>query len=210
MNHMHEEIGIILFTKSRLPERGYKTLCTKPDTIVTKEFSGYITISFNEQVDLLNEIILHLWHTALDKMSPFLEKMNNLSQAIFESLRSSSLIWKKCAEMKGVFWMCPFLLKCMKKIISYATTSTKHTSTFKGTSINPFFILYFRRVREDCPTSDHWSKWDLFVQFSWQTCDYEVAFDDALGWTCIWPNIDDLIPTDDEFKSMEELVLPQR
>ena len=102
MNHMHEEIGIILFTKSRLPERGYKTLCTKPDTKVTKQFSGYITISFNEQVDLLDEIILHLLHTALDKMSPFLEKMNNLSQAIFESLRSTSLIWKKCAEMKGV------------------------------------------------------------------------------------------------------------
>jgi 2-dehydro-3-deoxygalactonokinase len=30
------------------------------------------------------------------------------------------------------------VLKFMKKIISYATTSTKHTSTFKGTSINPF------------------------------------------------------------------------
>ena len=100
MNHLHEEIVIILFTKSGLPERGYKTLCTKPATEVTKEFSGYI--SFNKQVDLLDEIILHLWHTALDKMSPFLEKMNNLSQAIFESLRSSSLIWKKCAEMKGV------------------------------------------------------------------------------------------------------------
>ena len=40
--------------------------------------------------------------------------------------------------------MCPFLLKFMKKIISYLTTSTKHTSTFKGTSINLFFILFFR------------------------------------------------------------------
>ena len=99
---MHEEIGIILFTKSRLPERGYKTLCTKPDTKVTKQFSGYITISVNEQVDLLDEIILHLLYTALDKMSPFLEKMNNLSQAIFESPRNTSLIRKKCAEMKGI------------------------------------------------------------------------------------------------------------
>jgi hypothetical protein len=58
--------------------------------------------SFNEQVNLLDEIIKRVLHAALDNMSPFLEKMNNLSQAIFESLRSTSLIWKKCAEMKGV------------------------------------------------------------------------------------------------------------
>ena len=29
----------------------------------------------------------------------------------------------------------------MKKIISYATTRTKHTITFKGTSINPFLFF---------------------------------------------------------------------
>ena len=190
MNHLHEEIVIILFTKSGLPKRGYKTICTKPATEVTKEFSGYITISFNEQVNFLDEIILHLLHAALDKMSPSLEKINNLSQAIFESPRSTSLTWKKCTEMKGILWMCPFLLKFMKKIISYATARTKHTSTFKGTSINPFFILYLRRVREDCPTSDHWPKWDLFGQFSWWTCDYEGAFEDALGRTCIQPLIE--------------------
>ncbi len=102
MNHLHEEIVIILFTKSGLPERGYKTLCTKPATEVTKEFSGYITISFHKQVNFLDEIILLLLHAALDKMSPSLEKINKLSQAIFESPQSTSLIWKKCAEMKGI------------------------------------------------------------------------------------------------------------
>ena len=58
--------------------------------------------SFNEQVNLLDEIIKRVLHAALDNMSPFLEKMNNLSQAIFESPRSTSLIWKKCAEIKGI------------------------------------------------------------------------------------------------------------
>ena len=58
--------------------------------------------SFNEQVNLLDEIIKRVLHAALDKMSPSLEKINNLSKAIFESPRSTSLIWKKCAEMNGL------------------------------------------------------------------------------------------------------------
>ena len=65
-------------------------------------FLDTFQFSFNEQVNLLDEIIKRVLHAALDNMSPFLEKMNNLSQAIFESPRNTSLIRKKCAEMKGI------------------------------------------------------------------------------------------------------------
>jgi hypothetical protein len=100
---LQEEIEIIQFTKSGLPERAYKTLCTNPDPEVEKEFSGHVPITFNEQVNLLDEIILRVLHAAFEKIGPFLEKISSLSQEIFESPHSTSLIRMKCAEMKGTF-----------------------------------------------------------------------------------------------------------
>ncbi len=68
-------------------------------------------MTFNEQVNLLDEIILRVLHAAFKKIGPFLEKISSLSQAIFESPRSTSLIRMKCAEMKGIFLMRPYLLE---------------------------------------------------------------------------------------------------
>ena len=105
--------------------------------------------------------------------------------------------------------MCPILLKFMKKIISYTTIRTKHRCTFKGTSLisclfftSGQFVKIVPQVTTGQNGTPLCNSLDGLVTMRWlplQTLLDKHAFDRTLH---------DLIPIDDEFKSMEELVLP--
>ena len=105
--------------------------------------------------------------------------------------------------------MCPILLKFMKKIISYTTIRTKHRCTFKGTSIisclfftSGQFVKIVPQVTTGQNETSLCNCLDGLVTMRWlplQTLWDKHEFDRTLH---------DLIPIDDEFKSMEELVLP--